>query len=200
MLQILEKQYVRTVTASGGAVGAAAAAPAVGTAVSLTLTSAEVATFFSASAAYALAVAEVHGIGVEEGSRRRTLLLATVLGDQGAKAIRHQAGLDAAAWGRALLVKAPTTTIKRVNKTLAKRFVRKQVTRQGALAFGRLAPFGIGALIGATGPGDGARCGDLRPAGLRAPADALPPRHRGRRDAGGAHGGPAARRGAAPAG
>src|SRR5690606_30282245 len=81
VIRILEKQYLRAVAASGGAVGAAAALPAVGTGAAVALTSSEVATFFSASAAFTLAVAEVHGIPVEDTARRRTLLLATVLGE-----------------------------------------------------------------------------------------------------------------------
>ncbi|MDT0167234.1 hypothetical protein Q9R32_16900 [Actinotalea sp. AC32] len=151
VLALLEKQYLLAVSASGGAVGAAAAAPAIGTGVGIALTSAEVATFFSASAAFALAVADVHGIGVEEAARRRTLLMATVLGDQGSKAVSTEVGLSSSGWARTVLVNMPTATIKRVNGTLTRRFLRKQATKQGALFFGRLAPFGIGAVIGATG-------------------------------------------------
>lgn len=151
IITLLEKQYLLAVSASGGAVGAAAAAPAIGTGVGLALTSAEVATFFSASSAFALAVADVHGIGVEEAARRRTLLMATVLGDQGGRTISSEVGLSSNGWAKALLVNMPTATIKRVNGTLTRRFLRRQASRQGALFFGRLAPFGIGAVIGATG-------------------------------------------------
>ncbi|EYR65039.1 hypothetical protein N866_17945 [Actinotalea ferrariae CF5-4] len=150
IIALLEKQYLMAVSTSGGAVGAAAAAPAIGTGVGIALTSAEVATFFGASSAFALAVADVHGIGVEETARRRTLLMATVLGEQGSTAISGEVGLNGG-WARTLLVNMPTTTIKRVNARLARRFLRRQAAKQGALAFGRLAPFGIGAVIGATG-------------------------------------------------
>ncbi|MHA3946816.1 hypothetical protein [Cellulomonas bogoriensis] len=151
VLRMLEKQYLLAVTASGGAVGAVAATPAVGTGVALAVTTSEVATFFAASAAFSLAVADVHGIAVEDTARRRTLLLATVLGDKGARTVGTEAGIAPQAWARTLLVNMPTSTIRRVNTTLAKRFVRRQAGKQGALAFGRLAPFGIGAVIGATG-------------------------------------------------
>ncbi|NCT90537.1 hypothetical protein GXB85_06205 [Cellulomonas sp. APG4] len=151
IVQILEKQYLLAVSASGGAVGAAAATPAIGTGVGVALTTSEVATFFAASSAFALAVADVHGIGIEETARRRTLLLATVLGDQGAKTVGAETGLGTKAWARTLLVNMPTSTIKRVNTALTRRLVRRQAAKQGALAFGRLAPFGIGAVIGATG-------------------------------------------------
>ena len=151
IIALLEKQYLLTISASGGAVGAAAAAPAVGTGVGIALTTGEVATFFAASSAFALAVADVHGIGIEETERRRTLLLATVLGDQGAKTVGLEAGIDPRAWARTMLLRAPSNTIKRVNAALTRRILRRQAGRQGALAFGRLAPFGIGAVIGATG-------------------------------------------------
>ena len=151
IIKLLEKQYLLAISASGGAVGAAAAAPAVGTGVGLALTSGEVATFFAASSAFALAVADVHGIGVEETARRRTLLLATVLGDRGAATIGSEAGIDPGAWAKTLLLRAPSTTIKRVNSALTRRILRRQAGKQGALALGRLAPFGIGAVIGATG-------------------------------------------------
>lgn len=151
ILRILEKQYLAAVTTSGGAVGAFAAAPAIGTATGVVLTTTEIATFFSASAAFSLAVADVHGIGIEETARRRTLLMASVLGEQGSTTVSAETGLDARAWGKTLLVNMPTTTIKRVNTALTRRLLRRQAAKQGALAFGRLAPFGIGAVVGATG-------------------------------------------------
>lgn len=151
VITILEKQYLLAVGTSGGAVGAAAAVPAVGTGVALALTAGEVATFFASSAAFALAVADVHGVAVEDTARRRALLMATVLGDQGALTVGAQTGLAPQAWARSLLVNMPTTTIKRVNTALARRMLRRQATRHGALAFGRIIPFGVGAAIGYTG-------------------------------------------------
>ncbi|HMO11712.1 MAG TPA: hypothetical protein PKB06_09475 [Actinotalea sp.] len=151
IIALLDKQYLLAISASGGAVGAAAAAPAVGTGVGIALTTSEVATFFAASSAYALAVASVHGIEVEDVTRRRTLLLATVLGEQGSRTIGSETGLGSNGWARSLLVNMPTRTIKQVNRALTRRLIRAQATRQGALAFGRLVPFGIGAVVGVTG-------------------------------------------------
>ena len=62
LVRLLEKEYLLVVQSTGGAVGATAAAPAVGTGVALALTASDIATFFGASAAFALAVASVHGI------------------------------------------------------------------------------------------------------------------------------------------
>lgn len=153
IVTLLEREYLLAVSASGGAVGAAAAAPAVGTGVAMTLTASEVATFFAASAAFALAVAEVHGIEVEDVARRRTLVLATVLGDQGARVVGAEAGLAGmgGAWAKQVLTRMPSTTVRRVNTALTRRMVKRQAAKHGALAFGRLVPFGVGAAIGVAG-------------------------------------------------
>ncbi|MCL3861550.1 hypothetical protein [Actinotalea sp. K2] len=151
IIRLLEKQYLLAVSTSGGAVGAAAAVPAMGTGVGIALTSSEIATFFGASAAFSLAVADVHGIAVEDTARRRALMLATVMGEQGARTVSSEVGPISGGWARALLVNMPTATIKRVNTALTRRLLRRQAGKQGALALGRLAPFGIGAVIGATG-------------------------------------------------
>ena len=151
VVRMLERQYLLAVSTSGGAAGAVAAAPGIGTGTGIALTTSEIATFFAASSAFALAVAEVYGIAVEDTARRRTLLLATVLGEQGTATVGSETGIPGGAWARTLLTSMPTSTIKRVNSALAKRLVRRQASRQGALALGRLAPFGIGAVIGATG-------------------------------------------------
>lgn len=153
VIGLLEREYLLAVGTSGGAVGAAAAAPAVGTGVAVTLTASEIATFFAASAAFALAVADVHGIEVEDTARRRTLVLATVLGDQGARVVSAEAGIVGAggAWAKQVLTRMPSTTVRRVNNALTRRMLRRQAARQGALAMGRLVPFGIGAVIGVTG-------------------------------------------------
>lgn len=151
IIALLERQYLLAVSTSGGAVGAAAAMPVVGTGVSVALTTTEVGTFFAASAAFSLAVADVHGIGVEETARRRALLMATILGEQGSATVGAEAGINPRAWAKTLLVNMPTQTIKRVNNALTRRLIRRQAGKQGALALGRLAPFGVGAVVGATG-------------------------------------------------
>jgi hypothetical protein len=151
IVAMLEKQYLLAIATSGGAVGAAAAAPAIGTGTATALTVTDIASFFAASAAFSLAVAEVHGIEVEDVARRRALLLATVLGEQGARDVGEQTGLSTAAWAKSLLVNMPTQTIRRVNNVLTRRLLRRQAARQGALALGRLVPFGIGAAIGVAG-------------------------------------------------
>ncbi|WP_298461499.1 hypothetical protein [uncultured Cellulomonas sp.] len=151
IIGLLEKEYLRVVSASGGAVGAAAAVPVGGTGVAVSLTAGDVAAFFAASAAFSLGVASVHGIEVEDATRRRALLLATVLGEDGAAELQDAIQSGNAAAARTLLTRMPTTTLTAVNGTLARRLLRRQAAKRGAVAFGRLAPFGIGAWIGVKG-------------------------------------------------
>jgi len=151
IIALLEREYLVVVASTGAAVGVAAAAPAVGTGVALALTASDVATFFASSAAFSLAIASVHGIEVNDSARRRALLLATIVGESGLRAASDAGEISSGAFARVLLTRMPTSTIKRVNTSLTRRLVRRQAARQGALAFGRLAPFGIGMLIGVTG-------------------------------------------------
>ncbi len=151
VVRLLEKEYLAVVAATGGAVGVAAAAPSVGTGVATALTVSDVATFFGASAAFALAVASVHGIEVDDAERRKALLMATLLGEPGAAVVSDAAGITTVRVARTLLTRLPLGTVRRVNAQLAKRLVKRQVVKQGGLALGRLAPFGIGLLIGVAG-------------------------------------------------
>ena len=151
VVRLLEKEYLNVVAATGGAVGAAAAAPSVGTGVATALTVGDVATFFGASAAFALAVASVHGIDVQDADRRKALLLASLLGESGARAVGDTAGISTVRVARTLLTRMPLGTVRTVNAQLTKRMIRRQVAKQGGLALGRLAPFGVGLLIGVVG-------------------------------------------------
>jgi hypothetical protein len=151
IIRLLEKEYLAVITTAGGAVGAAAAVPSVGTATGVALTTGDIATFFASSAAFALAVADVHGIEVDDVARRRVLLLATVLGEKGARDVESAVGGSATAWGKVLLTSMPQGTLRRVNRVLAHRFLKRQVAKQGSLALGRLLPFGVGAVVGVAG-------------------------------------------------
>ncbi|MFF2270185.1 hypothetical protein ACFVTZ_18135 [Cellulosimicrobium cellulans] len=151
IVRILEREYLLVIQAAGGAVGAAAAFPAVGTGVGIALTSSDIATFFASSAAFALAVADVHGIAVDDVARRRALLLATVLGEKGARDVERATQGSGLAWGKVLLTSMPAGTLVKVNKALGNRFLRTQLAKQSGLAIGRLVPFGVGAVVGVAG-------------------------------------------------
>ena len=152
LISRLEKEYVSRASKQGGAVGAVAAVPALGTAAALGVTGAQVAAYLESSAEFVLAVAEVHGVQPEDTVRRRTLVLAALLGEEGKELVQGAVGLGSLAWARtAIMTKLPTATVRTVNKQLSKRLAegasRTLLSRMG----GRLLPFGIGAVIGWTG-------------------------------------------------
>ncbi|MDT7597381.1 MAG: hypothetical protein QOJ06_2927 [Pseudonocardiales bacterium] len=151
IITVLEKQYLATVTGTGAAVGGAAVAPGIGTVAALALTGGETALFLETTALFALAVAEVHGIRVEEVERRRTLVLAVALGDSGAMLVEKMAGRGGQQWGALLPEAIPMSSITAINKTLGRWFFTRYGRKQGVLALGRIAPFGIGVAIGAVG-------------------------------------------------
>ncbi|MFJ2298282.1 hypothetical protein [Oerskovia paurometabola] len=151
IIGILEREYLMVIGTAGGAVGAAAAFPAVGTGVGIALTASDVATYFGSSAAFSLAVADVYGFEVDDAARRRALLLASVLGDKGSQQVEKAVGGSAMAWGKVLMTSMPSSTIKQVNKALTNKFLRTQMVKHGGLAIGRLVPFGVGAVVGVAG-------------------------------------------------
>jgi len=142
---------LRAATISAGiGVGAAAAAPAVGTGMALALSGAEAVGFLNATVLYILARGEVQGVALEDIERRRTLVMAVMLGDAGAKGIGKVAERTGQHWARQLVAKIPMTKILAVNKVLGKNFVTKYGTKQGIVVLGKVIPFGIGAVIGGT--------------------------------------------------
>ena len=142
---------LRAATISAGVgVGAVAAAPTVGTGVALALSGAEAVAFLNATVLYILARGEVQGITIEDVERRRTLVMAVMLGDAGAKGVGKVAERTGQHWARQLVRGIPMSKILAVNKVLGRNFVTKYGTKQGILVLGRVIPFGIGAVIGGT--------------------------------------------------
>lgn len=151
ILAILRKRYLRAVTGSGTAVGAVAAVPALGTGAALVITSGQVATFLAASGVLAMAVADVHGIDVEDVPRRKAVLLTALLGPKGPELLEQQIGISTLTWGRTLLTRVPLGTVKAVNRTLRRRVLTVSTAKAGSIMLGRLLPFGVGAVIGYSG-------------------------------------------------
>lgn len=151
VLTSLERQYLSAVTALGGGGGAAAAVPGPWSVAAVALNVAEVGAFLEASTCFVLAVAEVHGVQVEDLERRRTLVTAILLGESGAGFVQKAAGRTAPHWGRAIVKGIPMSAINAANRVLGPRFITKFGTKQGLLVLGRQVPFGLGMAIGAGG-------------------------------------------------
>ena len=109
------------VIALGGASGASAAAPAVGTRVGLIVNIAEVGAFFEASALFCLAVADVHGVQIVDLERRRTLLMGVLMGNGGSRVVEKVAGRTGTQWAKSLVKAVPMAKIDAVNNVLGPR-------------------------------------------------------------------------------
>ncbi|CAM3890797.1 hypothetical protein [Smaragdicoccus niigatensis] len=149
IIERLEGLFLLGVTGSGGAVGAAAALPGVGTLASLGAISAETAFFLEASALFTLAVAHVHGVNPLDNEHRRALVIAVALGDTGMGIVERAAGHSAKNWGTVLGTKLPG--IGDVNDSLIKKFIFNFFKKRALLMFGKIIPAGIGAAVGAIG-------------------------------------------------
>lgn len=149
----LEKRYLAAATATGAAVGATAAVPAVGTLLALSAVAGETAVFLEATAFFVLSVAEVHGIPVDNRERRRALVLAVLVGDEGKGAVTDLfgPGRTNGAWLTESAATLPLPAVAELNTRLLRYFVKRFTLRRGALAFGKLLPVGLGALVGAVG-------------------------------------------------
>ena len=149
----LEKYYLAAVMASGAAVGSAAAFPGIGTLAALSAVAGETVVFLEATAVFVLAVAEVHGIPADHRERRRALVLAVLVGEDSKQAIADLIGRGrtSGAWLAEGAATLPLPAVAQLNSRLLRYFVKRYALRRGALAFGKLLPVGIGAVIGGVG-------------------------------------------------
>lgn len=148
VVRTLERMYVTALASTGAAVGATAAAPAVGTGIALALSAGEFFSSLELSTLFVLSLAEVHGVQLDEIERRRTLVMGILLGESGSTTIGKVAERTGKHWARHLVDKVPAATLRQINKVLGKNFVTKYGTKQGIIVLGRVVPFGIGAAIG----------------------------------------------------
>lgn len=155
----LEKQYLTAVSAGGAAVGATAVAPGIGTAAALGLTVAETAGFLEASAFFAQAVTELHGIALQDEERAKALVMGLMLGAGGQALVKRAAeqavgrgGMPGNTyWGQLITSALPTGAMGQVVDYLRRAFLRRMARNTGTSMLGRAMPFGIGAVIGGVG-------------------------------------------------
>ncbi len=151
VIGLLEQRFRRRAARAGGLIGLLAAMPGVGTGTAFLLTGAQVTSFLRDATTHVMAVADVHGVPLDDVERRRDLLLTSLLGEEGATAVQTQLGVGSLYWGRTLMTRLPLGTVKAVSRSVRARTVRKGAEVTGRNLVGRLLPFGIGAVIGYTG-------------------------------------------------
>jgi len=172
LLKELDNRYVATVTITSSGVGASAALPGVGIPLALGLGVADLLFFYETSALYVLAVAELHGITVDDPERARPLVLGMLLGQKSQSQIDkwvlsafpgsgnvHQAR-DAAAgvaskalptgWGDVLTQQLPDSALAPLTIVIGRESL-KLGGKMGAGVVGKAIPFGVGAVIGGVG-------------------------------------------------
>lgn len=149
----LDARYLAAVMASGAAVGSAAAFPGIGTLMAMSAVAGETVAFLEATAVYVLAVAEVHGIPAEHRERRRALVLAVLVGEDSRRAVAELLGRGrtSGAWISDGAATLPLPALSQLNSRLLRYFVNRYTLRRGAMAFGKLLPVGLGAVVGGVG-------------------------------------------------
>ena len=148
LVEMAASRFRRDAGLSSGAVGASAAIPAISTGAAAALTVGQSAAFIASAVTYVLTVAEIQGVHVVDTERRRALVLSALLGKEGSEVVQGQLGLSSMFWAAQLLMQMPLPSVKSINAHLIKRVAKRSAAKGGALALGRLLPFGIGAAIG----------------------------------------------------
>lgn len=157
LIHMLERHYLAVVMAGGAGVGAAAAIPGVGTAAALALSGAETIGFIEATALFAHSVAEVHGIVLEDRDRTHALILALMLGEEGASLLRQVTGQvvgglgRGAFWSDIVMKSMPKQLVTPALDKLRSMFLKKLTKTGTASVLGKAIPYGVGAVIGGTG-------------------------------------------------
>ncbi|BBX15382.1 hypothetical protein CRI77_25645 [Mycolicibacterium duvalii] len=153
LVAVLDKRYMAAVMASGAAVGSAAAFPGIGTLVAMSAVAGETVVFLEATALYVLAMAEVYGIPIDERERRRALVLAVLVGEDSKRAVADLLGprRTSGGWLADGAASLPLPALSQMNSRLLRYFVKRYTLKRGAIAFGKLMPVGVGAVVGGVG-------------------------------------------------
>ena len=151
LLKKLDRTFTSAVATTGAATGALAAAPGVGTGISLLAAAGDTSWFLTAAGGYVLGAAALRGIKVENYEHERALVLLVVTGGGGSTFITKAAGRTGPHLGKIAANAVPLETIKNINKVLGQHFVTRSVGTRGIVKLGSAAPFGVGLAIGAGG-------------------------------------------------
>ncbi|UXA16810.1 hypothetical protein [Mycobacterium sp. SMC-4] len=153
LIAVLDKRYQAAVMASGVAVGSAAAFPGIGTLMAMSAVAGETVVFLEATSLYVLAMAEVYGVPIDERERRRALVLAVLVGDDSKRAVGDLLGSrrTSGGWLSDGAASLPLPALSQLNTRLLRYFVKRYTLKRGAIAFGKLMPVGVGAVVGGVG-------------------------------------------------
>lgn len=82
VMKTIESQYVATTTAASAAIGASASIPAVGIPVAIGLGVSDLIFFYETTALFALCMAELRGVPIDDPDRAKAIVLGALLGEK----------------------------------------------------------------------------------------------------------------------
>lgn len=153
IIKRLEQQYIRDVTVGGGAVGASAFVPGIGTVTSVGLSALAVGGYLERTAIFAQSVAEIYGLSDMNPENARTMVMGIMLGEDGSALMNSLVAQSGKAsgitnkWGL-MMGKKDSGKMFSVERTIRNMFVKRFLTRQSGALLGRALPFGLGAVVG----------------------------------------------------
>ena len=147
--------YVRSVArelaTTGAAVGGTAAAPGVGTAVAVVASITDIAYVTKRSCDMMLVIAALHGHdGATVEERKMWLLTVLAFGDTAAATFSKIAAEAGKGLGKKAVGAIPAKSLSQINRVIGRTVLTKYGSKRGAVALGRVLPFGFGAAIGGT--------------------------------------------------
>lgn len=147
VVRTLEWMYVRSMAGAGAAVGAAAAAPGSPATAGRALQAGS-ARPIEQGLLLVFSIAHVHGVSVDEVDRG--LIAGIVFIGMGSATFPRVVERTGKHWARHLVARVPAEKTRRINDVLGKNFVTKYGNKQGIVVLGEVAPYGVGAAIGAS--------------------------------------------------
>ncbi|MDN4472340.1 hypothetical protein [Demequina zhanjiangensis] len=168
VMKKIESQYVATTTATSAAIGASATIPAVGIPVAIGLGVTDLLFFYETTALFALCMAELRGVEIDDPERAKALVLAALLGEKRKSKIteivmsalpasatvrgsRKAVGVAASAvspkWGDLLSQQLPDSALVPVTMVLAKNAIAQGAVMGGVKVSSKAVPV-IGAVAG----------------------------------------------------
>lgn len=168
VMKTIEAQYLATTTTASAAAGASAAIPVVGVPLAIGLGVADLLFFYETTALFALCMAELRGIPIDDPERAKALVLGAMLGEKrksritemvlgalpagatvaGARTVAGQvaSGVDPK-WGNLLAQQLPDSALVPVTVALAKNAIAQGAV-MGSVRIGTKALPVIGAIAG----------------------------------------------------
>ena len=149
----LEKHYLAAVMASGAAVGSAAAFPGSGRLRRSRRWPAKPLCSWKPRRSSCSPSPRYTAYPADHRERRRALVLAVLVGEDSKHAVAELIGpgRTSGAWLADGAATLPLPAVSQLNSRLMRFFVKRYALRRGALAFGKLLPVGIGAVVGGWG-------------------------------------------------